>query len=372
MQGFTLRPATRTKTKMRVVLAGVSGSGKTFSALLMASGMAAWEKIALIDTENGSGDLYAHLGAYNVIPLDPPYTPERYIKAIEACESAGMEVIVIDSMSHEWEGKGGILEIKDSMTGNSFTNWGQLTPRHNAFVNRMLSSKAHIIATLRSKQDYVMVKNDKGKDVPQKMGLKPITREGVDYEFTLVFDIGLNHYAIASKDRTGIFMPPDAEAVVPVKITAETGKQLIAWCAQGIDAPTPPPAPVAPPPPVTPPPANVPRNSTPAGRAANATAPRMISPAQKTRIAGDWKAYAEVAGIAPEQSEATLNGIIFKHWKKKSVDELETKQASELIDRIKAERKRLADSGEGKRKAEEQAAIDELAHEQAAAAGEGR
>src|SRR3954447_23465935 len=102
---LTLHKATRKKTKMRVALAGPSGSGKTYSALLLASGMAPWEKIAVIDTENGSGDLYANLGAYSIIPLAAPYTPERYIEAIKACENAGMEVIILDSASHEWEGK---------------------------------------------------------------------------------------------------------------------------------------------------------------------------------------------------------------------------------------------------------------------------
>lgn len=234
MSSLTLRKATREKTKMRVALAGPSGSGKTYSALLLASGMTSWDKIALIDTENGSGDLYSHLGEYSVITLTAPFKPERYIEAIEECEKAGMEVIIIDSISHEWEGKGGILEIHDSMTGNSYTNWAQVTPRHNAFVQRILQSKCHVVATMRSKQDYVLTEV-KGKQVPQKVGLKAITREGVDYEFTLVFDLNINHLATASKDRTGIFMNPAHDVIIPEKIGRETGQKILAWTLLGGD-----------------------------------------------------------------------------------------------------------------------------------------
>ena len=230
----TLRKATRSKTKMRVALTGVSGSGKTYSSLLLASGMAPWDKIALIDTENGSGDLCADLGAYNVITLEAPFTPERYIEAITQCEDAGMEVIIIDSLSHEWEGKGGILDVHGNMTGNSYTNWSKVTPRHNAFIQKILQSKCHMVCTIRSKQDYVLTEKN-GKQVPEKVGLKAITREGVDYEFTLVFDININHIAIASKDRTSIFMNPKDETVQSEKITAETGKKILDWTQQGTE-----------------------------------------------------------------------------------------------------------------------------------------
>lgn len=195
----------------------------------MASGMTSWDKIAVIDTENGSADLYDQLGEYNVLRLEAPYTPERYIEAIEACENAGMEVIIIDSMSHEWEGKGGILEIHNSMPGNSFANWGKLTPRHNKFISKILSSSSHIIATLRTKQDYVL-QDKNGKQVPEKVGLKAITRDGVDYEFTLVFDIDIKHNAEASKDRTSLFVDKPQFVITP-----ETGEHLRAWSDEGLD-----------------------------------------------------------------------------------------------------------------------------------------
>ena len=169
---------------------GCSGGGKTMSALLIAFGITQdWNKIAVIDSENQSSHLYAHLGSYKVLNLEPPFTPERYIQAIEVCEKAGIEVIILDSISHEWDGRGGILDIHSNMAGTSFINWSKLTPRHNSFVEKMLQSNCHIIATIRSKQDYVL--NEKnGKQIPEKVGLKGVTREGMDYEFTLVLDEG--------------------------------------------------------------------------------------------------------------------------------------------------------------------------------------
>lgn len=224
-----LKKATRKQIPLKVGLAGPSGSGKTYSALLLARGLASsWEKIAVIDTENGSADLYSQLGEYNTLTLEAPYTPERYIEAISECEKAGMEVVVLDSISHEWEGKGGILEQHGNMLGNSFTNWAKMTPRHNAFIDKILATKMHILATMRSKQDYVLTEKN-GKQVPEKVGLKAVTREGVDYEFTLVFDLDIKHNAVASKDRTGLFMgKPD------FVITEETGKKLLDWTNSGI------------------------------------------------------------------------------------------------------------------------------------------
>ena len=208
-----------------MALQGPSGSGKTYSALLIAFGLCGdWSKIAVVDTENHSAELYANLGRYNVLPVEAPFTPERYVEAIKLCEKSGMEVIIIDSISHEWEGIGGILETHSNMTGNSYTNWNKLTPRHNCFVQNLLQSKAHIIGTIRAKQDYVLSERN-GKQVPEKVGLKGVTREGMDYEFTLVFELNIKHSATASKDRTSLFMDkPEC------RLSAETGKIINAWC----------------------------------------------------------------------------------------------------------------------------------------------
>lgn len=222
--------AERKKAKIKLGLQGPSGSGKTYSALLLAFGLTEdWSKIAIIDTENHSANMYAHLGGFNVLPLEPPYNPEKFIKAIRLCVTAGMEVVIIDSISHEWEGTGGILDTHSQMTGNSFTAWAKLTPRHNAFVQEMLQSPVHILATTRTKQDYVLVDKN-GKMVPEKVGLKGITRDGMDYEFTLVFDLDIKNNASASKDRTGLFFGQPEQ-----KISTQTGSKIREWCNSGAD-----------------------------------------------------------------------------------------------------------------------------------------
>jgi AAA domain len=224
---LTLRKSSRSKSKIRMALEGPSGSGKTYSALLLAKGMVdQWEDIALVDTENGSGDLYSHLGDYNIIGLDPPQSPERYIEAIEICEKQGIKVLILDSLSQGWEY---LLEVHSNMIGNSFTNWGKITPRQNALIQKILSSNLHIIATMRTKQDYV-INQKNGKAVPEKIGLKAIQRDGVDYEFTIVLDLDIKHQALASKDRTNLFMDSSA-----FTITEETGAKILAWCNEGLE-----------------------------------------------------------------------------------------------------------------------------------------
>ncbi len=220
-----IRKSQRRKAKMKMALQGPSGSGKTYSALKLAYGMCKnWNKITIIDTENNSADLYSHLGEYNVLPLSAPFNPERYIEAIKLCEQEGSEVIIIDSITQEWES---ILQIHSSLPGNSFTNWAKVTPRHNTFIQKILQSPAHLISTTRTKQDYVLSEKN-GKQVPEKVGLKSITREGTDYEFTVVLDIDTKHNAVASKDRTGLFSDQP-----PFVITEQTGEKIMQWCEQG-------------------------------------------------------------------------------------------------------------------------------------------
>lgn len=230
-----IRQAERKQAKLRVGVFGPSGAGKTYSSLLMAHGFTDdWKKICVIDTENGSGDLYSDLGPYNVLTLTAPFSPEKYIEAIGAAEKAGMEVIIVDSITHEWAGPGGILEIADQLGADaksSFTVWKKLTPRHNAFINKLLFANAHVIACGRSKQDYAInqtEKNGKIVNVPEKIGLKSITREGFDYEMTVSFDLGISHYAVSTKDRTGLFQDKPEHIITP-----ETGKKLKAWSDSG-------------------------------------------------------------------------------------------------------------------------------------------
>ncbi len=222
-----LQKASRKKASIKMSLQGPSGSGKTYSSLLLAYGLCNdWSKIAVIDSENHSSELYSHLGDYNVLQLSAPYTPEKYVQAIEACGQAGMQVIIIDSITHEWEY---ILEAHASLPGNSFTNWQKIGLRHKVFIQAILGSKAHIIATTRTKQDYVLNERN-GKMVPEKVGLKTVQREGLDYEFTLVFDLNMKNSANASKDRTGLFFGKPEQ-----KLSIETGRDIYNWCNAGVD-----------------------------------------------------------------------------------------------------------------------------------------
>lgn len=217
-----LQKASRKNAKIKMALQGPSGSGKTFGALLLAFGLCNdWNKIAVIDTENHSSELYAHLGDYQVLQMGEPFTPERYIEAIQVCEKSKIEVIIIDSISHEWLN---VLESHSKMTGNSYTNWSKLTPRHNAFVQYILQSPVHIIGTIRSKQDYIITEKN-GKQVPEKVGMKGVTRDGMDYEFTLVFEIDIKNNAVATKDRTSLFMGKPEFVITP-----KTGKRILDWC----------------------------------------------------------------------------------------------------------------------------------------------
>lgn len=211
---------------MRLGIQGPSGSGKTFGALQVAYGFCGdWTKIAVIDTESGSGNLYAHLGHYNTLSLGTPLNPEKYIEAIQLCENAGMEVIIIDSASHAWEY---LLDYHAGLPGNSFTNWSKVTPRHNAFVNAILQSKCHVIVTIRSKQDYILADKGNGKMTPEKVGMKGIQRDGIEYEMTVVFDLDIRHNATSSKDRTSLFADKPE-----FKLTPAVGAKLLEWCNEG-------------------------------------------------------------------------------------------------------------------------------------------
>ena len=224
-----LQKAQKQQVKLRIGISSPSGFGKTYSALLLAYGITNdYSKIAVIDTENCSANLYSNLGDFNTLNLESPYSPERYIKAIKTCENASMEVIIIDSISHEWSGKGGCLQIHEKL-GSRFQDWAKITPRHQAFIDAILQSKCHVITTVRKKIDYSMDKDASGRTKVVKLGLKDVTREGFDYELSINFEIiNDNHLVIASKDRTGLFMNKP-EFV----ISKGTGKILKDWCMDG-------------------------------------------------------------------------------------------------------------------------------------------
>jgi energy-coupling factor transporter ATP-binding protein EcfA2 len=223
---MNLQIAQRKNAKMKMALMGPSGSGKTYSALLLAYGISKdWSKVIIIDTENNSADLYSNLGPYYVCNISSPFTPEKYIEALHLCEKSEADVIIIDSISHEWEY---LLDYHANLPGNSFTAWAKVTPRQNAFVQAILQSPSHVICTIRTKQDYVLVEKN-GKQVPEKVGLKFIQRDGLDFEFTLVFDLDIKNNASTSKDRTGLFFGKPEH-----KITCLTGEQIAEWCSAGL------------------------------------------------------------------------------------------------------------------------------------------
>lgn len=227
------KKAERKKAFLKIAITGVSGSGKTYSALQLAQGLGG--KIAMIDTENGSGELYSSLCDYDVAPMSAPFTPEKYIDYIHEAEQAGYNVLIIDSLSHAWAGEGGILDFVDkkvatTRSGNSFTAWKDATPKQNRLIDAILQSKMDVIVCMRSKQAYEIVENDKGKKMPVKMGLAPIQRDGLEYEFTVMFDISVErHMAVANKDRTGLFV--DWCDV----ITPQTGKNIRQWSDSGAE-----------------------------------------------------------------------------------------------------------------------------------------
>jgi DNA polymerase III delta prime subunit len=221
--------AMRKKAKLRLALTGPSGAGKTYSALVIAKSMGG--SVAFIDTEKGSASLYSNDFDFDVLELEPPFTPERFIQAIETAENAGYDSVIIDSMSHEWNGVGGCLEELDVISkakfkGNSHAAWSEITPRHRKFLDAILRTRMHVIATMRSKTETAQME---GSKKVQKLGLKAEQRDGVEYEFTTVLDINHEtHVAIASKDRTGLFSSGDYTV-----LDASVGERLVAWLNEG-------------------------------------------------------------------------------------------------------------------------------------------
>jgi len=244
-----LRKAQRSQARLRLGISAPSGSGKTAGSLLIAYGLMKekypklteaeiWEKIAIVDTENGSGELYVgseiggtKIGVYKAVTLDAPFEVEKYTGAMDLCEDNKIEVCILDSTTHLWSGEGGLLEQQGNAakrSGNSYTAWREITPQHNHFVERMLQTPMHLIATMRSKQEYVQEKDaTTGRTKVTKLGMEPEQRKGMEYEFTSFFEINADHEAFGSKDRTSIF---DQKTF---KITPKIGQQFMQWLEKG-------------------------------------------------------------------------------------------------------------------------------------------
>jgi len=239
----TFRKATKQQAKLRMALIGPSGSGKTYTALKIATQLG--DRVAVIDTERGSASKYADKFEFDVLELDS-FHPQQYIDGIKAAEAEGYDVLIIDSLSHAWMGKDGALELVDRaarrmQSQNTFAAWRDVTPLHNALVDAMLQSRLHLIATMRAKTEYIVEKDERtGKSVPRKVGLAPVQRDGLEYEFDVVADMDLDNNLIVSKSRcealSGAVIPKPGEEVADI---------LKAWLTDGVpvqDAPQPQPA----------------------------------------------------------------------------------------------------------------------------------
>lgn len=229
---MAFKKATKESATIKLAITGPSGSGKTYSALLLAKGLGG--KTALLDTEYGSASLYADQFDFDTWDEDDPngFPPEYFIRVIKAAEAAGYNNLIIDSLSHEWSGRGGCLEIVDALSkgkyrGNSYVAWGEVTPRHAKLIEAIVSAKINIIATMRAKTEYVLNKDEKtGKSTPQKVGLGSVQRDGTDYEFTIMFELDRDsHIASAGKDRTSMFY-------TPCIISEETGHRIKSWLTE--------------------------------------------------------------------------------------------------------------------------------------------
>lgn len=239
---FTFKKATKERARLRLALIGPAGSGKTYSALAVASELVPGGRVAVIDTEHGSASKYADRFSFDTLEPDT-FEPATYVEAIHAAEAAGFDVLIIDSLSHAWMGKGGALEMVDRAAkrqqgGNSFTAWRDVTPQHNALVEALLACRCHLVVTMRSKTEYVLEEDARGKKVPRKVGLAPVQRDGLEYEFDVVAELNADHEAVVTKTRC----PALTDQSYP-RPGADLAGVLRAWLTDGAE---PVPAPVAP------------------------------------------------------------------------------------------------------------------------------
>lgn len=227
---LTFKKATKTQSKLRLSIAGPAGAGKTFTALKLATEMGG--KIAVIDTERGSASKYSDMFEFDVLELDD-FHPEKYIEAMQAAEKAGYEILIIDSTTHEWNGKNGILELHEAAiqrqrTKNSYTAWADVTPLHTRFIDAILGSKCHIIASVRSKVEYVQDKNDRGQTEVRKVGMASIQREGMDYEYDIQIELSIEHVGVITKTRCAAL-----DGKTFKKPGRELAEILVAWLSDG-------------------------------------------------------------------------------------------------------------------------------------------
>ena len=218
--------ATKTQLRLRLALSGASGSGKTFSALAIASQLG--QSVAVIDSERGSASKYADRFSFDVCELKE-FHPSRYVEAIKAADSAGYDVIIIDSLSHAW-----FAEL--DMAGGNFSNWAKIKPLERALVDAMLSSSAHVIGTMRSKTEWIMTTttNKSGKEtlMPTKVGTAPMQAAGIEYEFDLAGELNSDHLLKISKSRC-----PELSNTTHLNPGRELAEMLLIWLTDGGEMP---------------------------------------------------------------------------------------------------------------------------------------
>jgi len=234
---MAFQKAVKEQVKLRIALIGPSGSGKTYSALRFAKHLGG--RVALIDSERNSASLYADIFGFDVCPLVPPYSAEKYTMSIR--DAAGYDILIIDSWSHAWSGEGGILDFVGDTTAasrsrNAYTEgWRKATPLHNRMVDTVLAFPGHVIVTMRTKTEYVMEENDRGKKVPRKIGLAPIQRDGIEYEFDIVADIDHEHTMTITKTRLEALAEPANTFRKPGK---DFTNIVTEWANSGVAVPT--------------------------------------------------------------------------------------------------------------------------------------
>lgn len=216
--------AVRKAAKLKLAITGPSGSGKTTGALKLARGLVGPKgKIAVIDTENRSASLYSDLTDFDVLNLEAPFEHKKFSEAIQAAQECGYDCVIIDSASHLWEA---ILAYKDKLDrrgGNSYINWAEAGAKFKEVIDCLLGANLHVISCLRSKMEHSIEKDDRGKTTIRKVGMAPIMRDGIEYEFTVVLDLDMQHQAVSSKDRTRMF---DGKIL---EVTEQTGVDLAKW-----------------------------------------------------------------------------------------------------------------------------------------------
>jgi hypothetical protein len=235
MSPLQFRPANRRQAKLRLALMGVSGGGKTFTAQSIASTLAGEDgRIAVIDTERGSASLYSDHFKFDVIELAPPFEPHVLVEAIKLAEKEGYDVLIIDSLSHFWEGEGGVLEIVDNAAakarGNSWAGWSEGTPAYRNMIDTFLGADLHVIGTMRSKTEWVIEKGSNGKDKPVRIGMAPVMRGGIEYEFTAIGELDLDHRLTITKSR----VEQVADKVYHAHREVDLAETLKSWLGQGI------------------------------------------------------------------------------------------------------------------------------------------